>query len=395
MSSPSQPAPTAQKNRAADSHEIRALTGIRGVAAIWVVLVHHLAVFQLMFPATDILDRPISRGPLGVDLFFLLSGFILSYVYASGNLKFGLHEYGHFIWYRIARIFPNHWVTLLFLVVFVSMSHLAHIPMTGSYPYSHLIFQATLTQQWPFVAVSQGREWVNTAWSLSAEWFAYLFVFPLVAYIHRRKWATFPSLLMIFATLSLRLLAANFVLQHAPFGAGLLAGVCDFFAGGLTFSVFFNGGFPTTLCQKLASFVALAIIAIVSFGDFPDPWQGALTVFLMALLLIGLTSNDSWASRFLSTRFIIWLGKISYALYISHTAAQKILKVAVYRGHYELHSFPIRLLIIIVDFSLIFLLAALLHYLVEIPARNYMRKIRPWSQVQNVSRRFISRGKTE
>jgi peptidoglycan/LPS O-acetylase OafA/YrhL len=206
----SSPSPTAPKNRAADSHEIRALTGIRGVAAVWVVAVHSWPGYMIMFPVLRDVYRPISRGPLGVDLFFILSGFILSYVYAAGNLKFGFREYGRFVWYRIARIFPNHWVTLLFLIVLVISSHSLHIPLTGNYPYSRLVFHATLTQEWPFIGPSQPREWVNTAWSLSAEWFAYLFVFPVVAYIHRRKWATLPSLVTLYAALSLRLLGASF-----------------------------------------------------------------------------------------------------------------------------------------------------------------------------------------
>jgi peptidoglycan/LPS O-acetylase OafA/YrhL len=99
-------------NRAADSHEIRPLTGIRGLAAGLVVLFHFYPWWVQLLPSLRPCAALASRGWLGVDLFFMLSGFILSYVYSAGNTQLGFTEYRRFLWFRLARIYPNHLATL-------------------------------------------------------------------------------------------------------------------------------------------------------------------------------------------------------------------------------------------------------------------------------------------
>jgi peptidoglycan/LPS O-acetylase OafA/YrhL len=91
-------------NRAADSHEIRPLTGIRGFAAWLVVLFHFYAGWVLLVPSLSWGESLATHGAIGVDLFFILSGFILSYVYRAGESKLGAAEYGRFLWLRLARI---------------------------------------------------------------------------------------------------------------------------------------------------------------------------------------------------------------------------------------------------------------------------------------------------
>ena len=86
--------------------DIRPLTSLRFLAALWVVV-------YLMWPNLAVGGMPAlaAKGYLGVELFFVLSGFILSHVYlqAFGEKRFG---YKGFLWARIARVYPLHLFTL-------------------------------------------------------------------------------------------------------------------------------------------------------------------------------------------------------------------------------------------------------------------------------------------
>ena len=90
---------------------LKPLTTMRFFAAAWVVLYHY-------WPLLVAGEKPalVARGYLGVELFFVLSGFILSHVYLE---SFGARtfSYGRFLWARLARIYPVHlaWRSLVLL----------------------------------------------------------------------------------------------------------------------------------------------------------------------------------------------------------------------------------------------------------------------------------------
>ena len=106
----------------------------------------------------------------------MLSGFILCYVYSAGNEKFGLTEYRRFLWFRLARISPNHLAIITALIVFIAVAKHFWVSLTGDYPLSGLPFQITMTHAWPFLP---DGKWNYPSWTISAEWFAYLGVFPV------------------------------------------------------------------------------------------------------------------------------------------------------------------------------------------------------------------------
>jgi peptidoglycan/LPS O-acetylase OafA/YrhL len=83
---------------------IPALTGIRGIGAVWVMPYH-------LFPG----NWPIiGRGYRGVDLFFILSGFILTYVHWKDfDGGYSLSKYRRFLLLRLARIYPLHIIVLI------------------------------------------------------------------------------------------------------------------------------------------------------------------------------------------------------------------------------------------------------------------------------------------
>jgi peptidoglycan/LPS O-acetylase OafA/YrhL len=92
------------------SPEIRSLTGIRGVAASAVVLYH----FDLGQPDSGPLQHVLHHGYLAVDLFFVLSGFVMALTYGRAFvLQPNIEGFGRFLENRLARIYPLYLVTTL------------------------------------------------------------------------------------------------------------------------------------------------------------------------------------------------------------------------------------------------------------------------------------------
>src|ERR1700739_1220068 len=149
---------------------IPSLDGLRGIAAVGVMIFH----FNYFFPPQAALFsmlpfmRPIlEHAYLGVDLFFLISGFVMAHVYGPKlTLNWRAH-WREFAIMRFARIYPLFALTTLVIVV----AHaLAHIPLAGiSFSSRSLVLQPLLLQEWG------GLSWNYPSWSVGTEAAAYTF----------------------------------------------------------------------------------------------------------------------------------------------------------------------------------------------------------------------------
>lgn len=157
---------------------IGALTGIRFVAAAWVVLFH----IQLFNDgAFGPLEPFVRQGDLGVDLFFLLSGFVLAHNYLDHlGPSPSIPDAGRFLWARLSRIWPLYMVAILLGGALLAIRQGAFgttpkVPLT----LGKFLEQVVMIQQWRAYDVPYSS-WTGPAWSISAEWLAYL-CFPVLA----------------------------------------------------------------------------------------------------------------------------------------------------------------------------------------------------------------------
>src|ERR1051325_579575 len=192
---------------------LRALTGIRGIAA-WFVVLYHVrlgAAWALPPAATDIL----AKGYLAVDLFFMLSGFVLWLNYSDRLRAGGIAEAPAFLLRRIARIWPLHLLMLAGAVAFVLAVAATGREPSGHYPWAELPLHIVLMQNWGF---TDALTWNDPAWSISCEFAAYL-LFPLLAL--GTDWRRFrtPALCGLLLLFALAL--------HATLAAGGAAGLGD------------------------------------------------------------------------------------------------------------------------------------------------------------------------
>ena len=92
--------------------DLKTLTSLRFWAALWVVLFHYLP-----YAGPEAMGFPLLiKGYLGIDFFFVLSGFVLAHVYGE-SIRTGTYSHPDFILKRIARIYPMHIVTLALFVI--------------------------------------------------------------------------------------------------------------------------------------------------------------------------------------------------------------------------------------------------------------------------------------
>ena len=349
--------------------EILALTGIRGIAAIWVLLFHFCGSLTILLPVFKCLHPLALHGYLGVDIFFVLSGFIMSYVYDSLTFDVHLRSYGHFLWNRFSRIYPNHLVTLMALWLFVVVARLCGVVVSGDYPVGKLPVQLLLLHAWPYI---DGGLWNYPSWSISAEWFAYMFVFPVgVIAIQRNFTRTHPVLLLTLPV------AAYFLLSHSLFSAhiyhALLSVTCEFSAGMSAYLLFHNHAASVVRFSRL-----LPALLVLLLGLFFSPWSAwsdVCTICAAPLIILGLADSHNGVARCLGSRPLLWLGRISYSLYMSHALAQKILKSLVPAEHFAQAPLVARMTLFALYFVVPILGAALLYYACEIPAQRWLRNL--------------------
>lgn len=169
----------------------RHLDGLRIIAASAVVVLHY-SDYAKDHPAGRFMVEHTLHFNLFVDLFFVVSGFVIAsqYVDKVGDLP----SIGRFLWRRLARIYPLHLATLMFYLViaFALYSGLAKTDNPARYPLSDVPVQLLLLH-----ALDGQRLTFNfPSWSLSAEMFCYL-LFPLAALLMARQRALAIGLVIL------------------------------------------------------------------------------------------------------------------------------------------------------------------------------------------------------
>jgi peptidoglycan/LPS O-acetylase OafA/YrhL len=342
---------------------IDSLTSVRGLAALWVVLVHCNDLLGLLFPHLRRLAPAFEAGVMMVSVFFVLSGYVLGLRYREEFRTLGTRAYFRFQALRLGRIYPVHAVTLL-AAVFV----FAHNgwPTDEAHSAGNLVANVFLVQSWHW---KPAMSWNFPAWSLSSEWFAYLllpFLLRTIVDLPRRASITGTVLCALVAGLQ-----ASF-LDRLPFPQ--LLELVPAFVGGVLMSRWVAPDASTPRPARVADTCALLLI-VTPFTLPPGPAR--TTVFLtLAFTLVGsLARSGTSASAFWRHPVMVWFGDISYPLYLVHMIVHGLFVRVVGFDRWVDSSTPVQLLVVCAWAGVIVLSATLLHHLVEIPCRRWSRRL--------------------
>ncbi len=340
--------------------DLRPLTALRFGAALWVALF-------AFWPDLDVGWMPnlVAKGYLGVELFFVLSGFILCHVYlaAAGEKRF---RYGGFLWARIARVYPLHIATLIGVGVLALGAVAAGLSIDGNIlSWTSLPANILMVHAWGFAPTAG---WNHPSWSISAEWFAYL-CFPAFAFVawrlRERPWAAVVGAVAFLVGLyAIFQMLAGFPLTEATILWGALRIVPCFALGCALYLAHRRAALPRP--GWIAAGVAVAI-AVAGSLQAPD----ALIVPLCGALILALASLPNARAGWLASRPAVYLGEISYSVYMVVVPWKLLAVNAASRltgGADKLNVFVWLAVILLLP-----VVAALSYHLVEYPARRALR----------------------
>ncbi len=311
--------------------KIPALTGLRAVAASLVFFYHWF--FQYVDELPLWLGAPFKVGYVGVPIFFALSGFLITLRYLDdfGEGKIG---YGRYLYKRFIRIYPLYLAVLTFFVAAFGRP-LNMIPDSWQGWLSLYTAMQAFFPDWAFLGTLVG-------WTLTLELIFYVIAPLFLKWFYGKSiWQVLAicltaSGLMLGIGVALSLLPPvpntllgarrNWLMHHSFWGHAP-----DFFVGMFCAYLFLTHDQQDSLLRRQASkliwgsvmlmYAAILLLVIIGFPTGTPGNRGlgfvialASSVLILAIALDDTTRNP--VARFLSWRWVVYLGSISYALYL-------------------------------------------------------------------------------
>jgi peptidoglycan/LPS O-acetylase OafA/YrhL len=313
------------KDRVRLSGHLPGLDGVRGVAILLVMAIHFVGDATPETALQRLVVKASSYGLLGVDLFFVLSGFLITGLLVDAKGK--PHYFRNFYARRTLRIFPLYYLVLALL--FIVLPRLWPLTPALEEARAHQAWLWTYTANFYIAArASWALTYVSHFWSLAIEEHFYLF-WPLVVFCFQRRTLERICAAVIGAGLLLR--------------AGLaLGGVSELSISVLTpcrIDTLCVGALLALLCRRegwadeMVRRSGRAALALAGVTIAVSAWcavaktglpvlhqiRGSLyALFFGALVLISLQPRPSLLARALRTRALRFFGKYSYGLYVYH-----------------------------------------------------------------------------
>ncbi len=326
---------------------VASLTGVRAVAAMLVVGTH--AAYTTGKYTHGYWGLVGARMEIGVPMFFVLSGYLLFRPWvksaATGSPWPSVSRYAR---HRVRRIMPAYVVTVLIAYV---LYHYREAGPNPGHSWLGLIRNLTLTQIYTDGYLGKYlHQGLTQMWSLAVE-AAFYVTLPLLAYVllvllSRRRWQ--PKLVLA-ALAALTLISPGWlVLVHVdrdiPDGARLWLP---------TYLAWFLGGMMLTVLQQMGvrcyAFVAIPLAVICYFivstpiagapttspASLPEAvWKTVFYAVIATLAVAPLALGDQgWYSRLLASRPMVWLGEISYEIFLIHLITMEFAMVYIVRAH--------------------------------------------------------------
>jgi peptidoglycan/LPS O-acetylase OafA/YrhL len=339
-------------NNRVGGNTIPMITELRGVAALFIYH-HHL---PDLIPAFVV----FGRAYIGVDFFFILSGYVMTHVYHEWFYpRFLPYSFRNFFCARFGRIYPLYFVVASVFLVLTGLIY-ARWPVSG---YFHEIFGLNIFRRWP------GQNVV--AWSISCEILAYVFAPFLLHWITAEKpW----TIAIAFLISLLELYWVVFVYAQTLSVHSFVRCLPEFTFGICVYQVCRR--WP--LSGRSAGWLSIASVLSLCLllGFIPSDKWGDLGCALSFCIMIPAAAH--LRGRFVRVFSLLfgYLGDISYSLYLIHSllilALQPLWhKLVPWLGTSHLVQ---GLTIYFVTTTLLVLIASLSYRYVELPARNFFKR---------------------
>ena len=343
---------------------IISMEGIRGFAVFLVFLVHYMSLFDPWLresSTTSQLSMYIqSIGNIGVDLFFVLSGYLI-----YGMLINKKRAFSNYILRRIQRIYPTFTVVfviyLILSLLFPSESKIPHEWKEGL----TLIIQNYLLLPGLFDITAI----ITVAWSLSYEFFYYLLIPLLIASLRMREWKA-QYRMLFFLTVSV------FFFYYCAVNSGPIRLVM-FISGVLLYETIenkiINNMPPLGLPALLTAIVSVVVLKELDTNGW---WAYVLLCVLFYIFCLECFLLSGFTTRLFSISPLRWLGNMSYSYYLLHGLTLKFIFMIMEKAYPPQQSETLLLwLLVFPIFILTLIPTTMLFVYIEKPYSLVLKKI--------------------
>jgi peptidoglycan/LPS O-acetylase OafA/YrhL len=354
--------------------EIRALTGVRGVAAL-VIVVYHFGKFHIDRSSGHMVWA-VPHGYMPVDMFFMLSGFVMGYTYKDAFVSAPWENYKTFLIKRFARLYPAYWVIGALYALKIAAG------LTGEETFAR--FDAWDAVGNFLMLVGWGLHiypLIGVSWASSAELGSYFALPVLMKNVLQKGIASWAGCVVL-SFVGIYLVSISGKGSSGPLDVvqvdsllPLLRALAGFTLGLATFRF---AGYLDRLSATAQDVLVVAIlIAIVAAAVFTT---GDLLVYALFIPFIAILSRDGRAAQFLfGNKLAYHLGMISYSIYLIHPL---FITFAERSSRHFGSTVTAYAICVAVSCACIWLLSYLSYRFVEVLGRQF------------VSSLFISRGQT-
>jgi peptidoglycan/LPS O-acetylase OafA/YrhL len=284
---------------------IKSLDGLRAFAVLLVIVSHY-------FPKTHWVNT-LPNGALGVDVFFVLSGFLITSILfgykqsIENGSKTVAHYLKVFYWRRTLRIFPIYYLYIGFMFLIGFTSVVQYWPYFVTYTTNILFFK-----------IQNTAGTVSPVWSLAVEEQFYIIWPFLILFIPRKYLALLISTFILIGIGTKTLLIRTPFVSFLPFHAFDSFGVGAAIAYSYTFGIGTIKWKPYLLAGIILSIMGLTIQ--VWQKDMVFPWSVFNTLFAGCIVATLVQGNPpKWLQQVLENHSLVYIGKISYGIYLYHT----------------------------------------------------------------------------
>lgn len=311
----------------ANKNEIRSHTSLRGWAALMVVFVHFRSFLHPSIDPDEVTFF-LAKGYLWVDFFFILSGFVMAYVYDFEHpQRHNIRDTFHYLIARIARIYPLHLISLVATLLFFLTVALIHWHLEEE---SCCVFDGSLRNAESLVAnlflihawgMFDWVTWNFPSWSLSAEFFCYLIFAALLTLDGENRELALVGLsctAVLFYCLCLATgsdVDENFRLSTVRAASAFTIGIMLFLGRKVISAISEN---YLTGIQIAAS---IALLLALHFG-----LTDVLSIVLMALIVLVTWEDRGYLCNCLNMRHMHMIGLLSFSIYMWHYLIKFIAK---------------------------------------------------------------------
>jgi peptidoglycan/LPS O-acetylase OafA/YrhL len=376
-------------NSTTDRPHFAALDAIRGLAALSVVAYH----VSWLNPTASL--NYVKNSYVMVDVFFVLSGFVIFYSY-SGKLG-TVGGVRRFVWRRFWRLYPLHFtfliVTLLiealkFVLVWRHVMNVNH-PAFAENNMSAFVKNLFLVQA---LHTTDQDTFNIPAWSISTEFCAYL-VFATAAFVSPTRAVLLTISCVICTTNFLFLIALGPLSTSLTYDFGIVRCLVGFFLGVLLYALHDRARATSFVRMNARLFGGIVVVSLLVFIAFLSSkghvGYADLCIYPLsaAVILPAALAPEASAARFLYSRPLQWLGRVSYSVYMVHYAVLWFVKGALrvvthaqdvalpYQQEPTLLASPLAgTLALIIGVALVLLIAHLTYAWIEMPFRNWSRR---------------------